>query len=158
MIGIAQLPAVGGLFLGSDASGLLSDTSSFPVSQDQRKSARGRARYQIWPRLWLAASAEYGSGLPVEINGDSDIDDLVAQYGQQIVSRVNFSAGRVRPNFSFDLAAGADLWKHEKSVLRFEAEGENLTGNLNVINFAGLFSGTAVAPPRSANMRLQFEF
>ena len=158
MIGIAQLPAVGGLFLGSDASGILSDTSSFPVSQDQRNTARGRARYQIWPRLWLAASAEYGSGLPVEINGDSDIDDLIAQYGQQIVSRVNFSAGRVRPNFSFDLAAGADLWKHEKSVLRFEAEGENLTGKLNVINFAGLFSGTAVAPPRSANMRLQFEF
>lgn len=29
---------------------------------------------------------------------------------------------------------------------------------LNVINFAGLFSGTAVGTPHSANIQLQFEF
>jgi outer membrane receptor for Fe3+-dicitrate len=71
---------------------------------------------------------------------------------------VNFSAGRVRPNFSLDLSAGMDVWKHEKSVLRLEGEIENLTDRLNVINFAGLFSGTAIAPPRSGSVRLQYQF
>ncbi len=158
MIATAQLPVAGGLFLGADAQGVLGVNTSFPISQDQRNTARGRLRYQLHPRLWVAASAEYGSGLPVEINGDVNLDDLESQYGPQIVSRVNFSAGRVRPNFSLDVSAGADLWKHDQSVLRVQAEVENLTNRLNVINFAGLFSGTAIAPPRSANLRLTFEF
>jgi hypothetical protein len=34
----------------------------------------------------------------------------------------------------------------------------NLTDRLNVINFAGLFSGTALAPPRSFGVRVQFDF
>ncbi len=158
MAGIAHLPVVGGLFLGDDAEGVLGVTSSFPISQDERNYARGRARYQITPRVWAAVSAEYGSGLPVDIGGDIDIPVLTAEYGTQIIDRVNFSAGRVRPNFSLDIAAGADLWKREHSVLRVQGQISNLTNKLNLINFAGLFSGTAVAPPRSANAGLQFEF
>ena len=158
MKGVAQLPVSGGFLLGNDAVGAVGATGSFPVTQDQRNTARARARYQVFPRLWTALNAEYGSGLPVEINGNADINDFIAQYGPQIVSRVNFSAGRVRPNFSLDFSAGADLWKHEKSVLRVQAEIENLTNHLNVIDFAGLFSGTAVGIPRSGNVRLQFEF
>ena len=34
----------------------------------------------------------------------------------------------------------------------------NLTNRLNVINFAGLFSGTAFAPPRTFGVRAQVEF
>jgi hypothetical protein len=68
------------------------------------------------------------------------------------------SKGRVRPNFSLDLKAGMEIWRHEKSALRLEGEIENLTNRLNVINFAGLFSGTAIAAPRSGNVRLRFEF
>jgi len=158
MKGVAQLPVVGGLFLGSDAEGVLGVTDSFPISQDQRNTARARFRYQIRPRLWAAVSAEYGSGLPVEVSDDTDISDLEIQYGPQIVGQVNFSAGRVRPNFSLDLSAGVDLWKHEKSAFRLQGEIENLTGKVNVLDFAGLFSGTAVAPPRSGTVRLQFEF
>jgi hypothetical protein len=158
MIGIAQLPVVGGLFLGYEAQGVLGVSNTFPISQDQRNTARAQVRYQVLPRLWVAAAAEYGSGLPVEINGNSGIDALTAQYGQQIVNRVNFSAGRVRPNFSLDASLGVDLWKREKKELHLEAEMENLTNRLNVINFAGLFSGTAIAPPRSGSVRLQFQF
>lgn len=158
LMGVAHLPVAGGLFLGADAAGVLGGNSGFPITQDQRNTARARMRYQVKPRFWVAASAEYGSGLPVEINGDSDIGDLAAQYGPQIINRVNFSAARVRPNFSLDFSAGIDLWKHEKSVLRLQGEIENVTDQLNVIDFAGLFSGTAIAPPRSGNVRLQFEF
>ncbi|MBV8569917.1 MAG: TonB-dependent receptor [Acidobacteriaceae bacterium] len=158
LVGTAWLPVTGGFFLGEDTQGVLGVTSSFPISQDERNYARARVRYQITPRIWAALSAQYGSGLPVEINGNADIPTLTAQYGPQIVSRVNFSAGRVRPNFSLDVAAGADLWKRERSALRIQGEITNLTGNLNLINFAGLFSGTAVGIPRSANVQLQFEF
>jgi outer membrane receptor for Fe3+-dicitrate len=50
------------------------------------------------------------------------------------------------------------VWKKEKQSLRLQADVQNLTDRLNVINFAGLFSGTAIAPPRSAAMRVQAEF
>jgi outer membrane receptor for Fe3+-dicitrate len=115
-------------------------------------------RYQIHPRFWVAAVATYGSGLPVDINGNIDIAALESQYGQQIIDRVNFSAGRVRPNFSLDASAGAELWRREKRTLRLQISAENLTNRLNVINFAGLFSGTAIAPPRSGSVRLQYAF
>ena len=35
--------------------------------------------------------------------------DAIAQYGQQIVDRLNLDRGRVRPNFSLDASAGVDL-------------------------------------------------
>ncbi len=158
MIGIAQLPVVGGLFLGGDTEGVLGVTSSFPISQDQRNTARARARYQLTPRVWIASDAQYGSGLPVEIDSDADIADLTQQYGTKIVNRVNFNAGRVRPNFSLNLNAGAQLWKRESMEVKIEGEIDNLTNQVNVIDFAGLFSGTAVGEPRSGAVRLTFSF
>ena len=96
--------------------------------------------------------------LPVDIEGNPDIPALVSQYGPRMIGRVNFSTGRVRPNFSLDASLGADLWKQDKRSLRLQVAAENLSNRLNVINFAGLFSGTAVALPRSGNVRLQYEF
>ncbi len=159
MTGIAQLPVTGGLFLGDNAQGVLGVRSTFPVSQDQRNTARARIRYQVHPRVWIAVMSEYGSGLPSDIEVDeSGISRLVAEYGQAIVDQVNFNRGRVHPNFSLDANAGFELWKREKQSIRLEIEGENLTNRLNLINFEGLFSGTAVAPPRSGNVRVQYEF
>jgi hypothetical protein len=158
--GIGQGPITGGLFLGDEAQGI-SDTSKFPVSQDQRNTVRARVRLQATERLWFAASAEYGSGLPVDLNGPVDpsqIAFLLQQYGPAILDEVNFNAGRVRPNFSFDVAAGATLFHKEGKDVTFEIEGHNLTDRLNVINFASLFSGTAIAPPASVSARLRIGF
>lgn len=158
MLGVAQLPVTGGLFLGSDVSDVLEPASSFPITQDQRNTARARTRYQVSKRIWAAAEGEYGSGLPVEVNLPVDMPSLISQYGAAIISGVNFNAGRVRPNFSFNLSAGAALWKRETASLTAEIEMENVTNRLNVIDFAGLFSGTAIGLPRSASGRLQFQF
>lgn len=155
MIGTAQLPAVGGLFLGDLSA--VGGTGSFPVTQDQRNTARAYLRYQIHPRVWIATTAQYGSGLPSEADG-TGIPGLIQQYGPQIVNQVNFSAGRVRPNFSFDASLGVDVWKRDTRTLTFQISGQNLTDRLNLINFAGLFSGTAIAPPRSVDARLRYEF
>ena len=56
------------------------------------------------------------------------------------------------------LAAGVILAKANTRTLRLHIDVRNLTDRLNVISFAGLFSGTALAAPRSVAVRLQAEF
>ena len=53
---------------------------------------------------------------------------------------------------------GATIWKKEKQNVRVQVDVRNLADRLNVINFAGLFSGTAIAAPGSAMATLQGEF
>ena len=155
--GVGQGPITGGLFLGDKAANA-PDKSKFPISQDQRNTVRARVRFQAVPRLWFAASAGYGSGLPVNLDQPIDYNDALAQYGAAILNRVNFAAGRVRPNFSLDAAAGATLFHKEAKDISMQLEANNLTNRVNVLNFASLFSGTAVGPPRSVSARLKLAF
>jgi outer membrane cobalamin receptor len=156
LIGRGTLPVTGGLFLGDEASGLLKSGASFPITQDQRNTVRARFRYEITKRVWTALGGSYGSGLPVEFEGT--YQDALAQYGPRIVSRVNFDRGRVRPSFSLDASAGIILRAKERHMVRLQADVQNMTGRLNVLDFSGLFSGTALAAPRSAALRLQAEW
>ena len=157
MVGHAYLPVTGGLFLGTDAGDALSAIRGrFAITQDQRNTFRTRLSYDISSRLWTAFSTSYGSGLPVEFEGSPS--DALAQYGPQIVDRVDLARGRVRPNFSLDLSASAEVWKHEKKTLRLQADIENLTNQVNLINFTGLFSGNTLEPPRSYYGRLVMSF
>src|SRR5665213_1296858 len=151
--GIAEFPIAGGLFLDDGSAALLTATDRFPISQDQRNTARAMIRYQIAPRLWTSWSAAYNSGLPSEATQPYNF--LVAQYGAAIVSRVNFDRGRVNPNFSLDAAVGIDIWKRERRSVTVQGDVLNLTNRLNVIDFAGFLSGTALAPPRSFGMKLR---
>lgn len=158
-IGIGVFPIAGGLFLGDGAAQLLSSHDRFPVTQDQRNTARAMLRYQLASRVWTAWSASYNSGLPVEnIDAGQTLPFMISQYGSAIVARVNFSRGRVNPAFSLDASAGVDLWKKDTRSISIQADALNLTDRLNVINFAGLLSGTALAPPRSFGLRLRTEF
>jgi hypothetical protein len=155
--GIGQGPITGGLFLGSHATNQLADTSKFAVSQDQRNTARVRVRFQAPHRVWFAVGSEYGSGLPAD-TGDTNPSILLAQYGTAILDRVNLERGRVRPNLSLDAAAGAELYRKEQRSATFQIEAVNLNNRVNLINFASLFSGTAVAAPRSISGHLQLTF
>jgi hypothetical protein len=157
MVGTAYFPVTGGLFLGQDATNALTQLGGrFWVSQDQRNTVRARFRYQFRPRLWGAIGGDYGSGLPVDFSGT--YEQALAEYGQQVVDRVNFERDRVKPNFSLNASVGADLWKRDNVAMRVQIDATNLTGRLNLINFAGLFSGNAVAPPRSFAIRLKADF
>lgn len=157
IVGSAYLPVTGGLFLGSDATNALNQTNGrFWDSQDQRHTLHGRLRYQATNRAWAAVSGAYGTGLPVTFDGT--ITDAVAQYGQAIVDRVDFVHDRVKPSLSVDVSAGVDLWQHDQVSTRFQADVQNLNNRLNLINFVGLFSGNAIAPPRSYALRLQTTF
>jgi hypothetical protein len=152
-VGQAWFPVVGGLFLGDDAAAAASQlTGHFPDSQDQRNTIRGRIRYQVRPRFWIAGGIQYDTGLPFEFDGDPA--DALAQYGQQVLDRINFARGRIDPAFQFNASAGGEVYHSERMTTRFQIDGQNLSNVLNVIDFGGLFSGNAIGPPRSYSMRL----
>ncbi|HET6840233.1 MAG TPA: TonB-dependent receptor [Candidatus Angelobacter sp.] len=154
-VGVEELPITGGLFLDPDAANLLASTDHFTPSQDQRNTVHGRVRFQPWSRLWFGTGTSYGSGLPVEL---TDLPSAADQIDSRILDRVNFSRGRVRPRFALDFSVGTTLWKQEARSLRIQADVTNVTNRLNVINFAGLFSGTALAPPRAFAIRSEINF
>ncbi len=157
MVGNVWFPVTGGLFLGDDAdAAILQQTGHFPDSQDQRNTVRSRFKYQLMSRAWLAAGAEYGSGLPFEFTGDED--DALAQYGPAVISRINFDRGRIRPLLAVDASLGVDVYTSDKMQMRFQADGANLNNRLNVIDFGGLFSGNAIGPGRSFGLRLNTSF
>ncbi len=155
--GSVYLPATGGLFLGDeDITSNTLGSGRFWDSQDQRNSVRTRYRYQASRRIWVAMGANYDSGLPVEFEGTPE--DAIAQYGQAVVARVDLDHGRVRPQFSLDASVGADLYRNDRVSVRVQADVENITNRLNVIDFAGLFSGNAIGPSRRGFVRLRTDF
>jgi hypothetical protein len=155
--GTAQGPITGGLFIGSEALNGLKDTSKFDVSQDQRNTAGMKIRYQVTKRVWTAGAAQYGSGLPADTGGET-LRLLLEQYGPEVLRRVNVARGRVRPSFSMDVGAGAELYRRDQTNAEIQVQAANLLNRVNVINFASVFSGTAVAPPRSISARLRLTF
>ena len=153
-VGNAFFPVTGGLFLGD--LGMIPATGHFPDSQDQRNTVRGRLRYQVVPRVWIAGGIQYDSGLPFDFQGDPA--EALAEYGQQVVNRINFDRGRIYPAFQVNASAGVDLHTSERWKLQLQADGQNLTNVLDVIDFGGLFSGNAIGPPRSWSLRLMAKF
>jgi hypothetical protein len=154
-VGQAWYPVTGGLFLGGDAQGLPT-SGHFPDSQDQRNTVRGRLRYQVKPRFWIAGGIQFDSGLPFEFDGDPS--QALMEYGQQVFDRINFARGRIYPSFQVNASAGADLYKSDRMNMRFQIDGQNLTNILDVVDFGGLFSGNAIGPSRSVAMRLTTVF
>ncbi|MEZ5367062.1 MAG: TonB-dependent receptor [Bryobacterales bacterium] len=163
MHGLASSPVTGGLFIeGGEAEELRDLSSTFPITQDQRNTAAAMVRYEWHPRLATSLRARYGSGLPVELEDDDD--DPTDEEGEDaaipdaILRRVNFARGRVRPNFSLDFSLATAIWSRDQRSLRLQLDAVNLTNRLNVINFSGLFSGTALAPTRMVSLTLRTRF
>ena len=94
----------------------------------------------------------------MDLNGPVDYNSPFDAIWGRDFGQVNFAAGRVRPNFSLDAAAGATLFHKEEKEISLQLEANNLTNRVNVMNFASLFSGTAVGPPRSVSARLKLGF
>ena len=155
-VGQAWAPVTGGLFLGDAATAAEALTGHFPDSQDQRNTVRGRLRYQVKPRLWIAGGIQYDTGLPFEFDGNPS--EVLAEYGQPMLNRINFARGRIDPSFQVNASAGADVYKSDHAQIRLQIDGQNLTNVLNVIDFGGLFSGNAIGPSRSVALRLTTSF
>jgi hypothetical protein len=194
MLGRATSPVTGGLFLdGGEAEELRDTVERFAISQDQRNTVAAQIRFEPHRRVWFAAGARYGSGLPVELEDDDDDDedfmeeppgqegsddeeegadhdaddddddeddddDDLQPIPQAILDKMNFERGRVRPNFSLDFSAGLRVWERDTRSMTLQFDLRNATGRLNVINFSGLFSGTALAPGRQATVQMKLRF
>ena len=157
IVGNAWFPVTGGLFFGSDASQAASQlTGHAPDSQDQRNTVRGRIRYRIQPRFWVAGGFQFDSGLPFDFDGDPST--VLAQYGQQVMNRINFARGRIYPALQANASAGAEIYRSDRVKIHLDADGQNLNNVLNVIDFGGLFSGNAIGPSRSFSLRLATDF
>ena len=154
-VGNVWFPVTGGLFLGGDAQGLPA-TGHFPDSQDQRNTLRGRLRYQVKPRFWIAGGIQYDTGLPFEFDGDPS--EVLAEYGQQVLDRLNFARGRIDPSFQLNASAGAEVYKSDRINMQVQIDGQNLTNILDVLDFGGLFSSNAIGPSRSVALRLTTRF
>ena len=153
-VGNAFFPVTGGLFLGD--AGMIPTTGNFPDSQDQRNTVRGRVRYQVMSRFWVAGGIQYDTGLPFDFQGTQA--QALAEYGQQVVNRINFDRGRIYPSFQVTASAGADVYKSDRVNMSLQVDGENLTNVLDVVDFGGLFSGNAIGPARSVSARLKVGF
>lgn len=171
MLGLTSSPVTGGLFVeGGEAEELRDVVEEFPISQDQRNTVAAMVRFQLHPRVWASAGLRYGSGLPVELEDDDDDEEEEEEdedseeeeqsqpISQEILDKVDFERGRVRPNLSIDLSIGAQVWAKDTREATLQFDIRNVTDRLNVINFSGLFSGTALAPGRQGTMQLRLRF
>ena len=156
IVGSVAFPVTGGLFLGQEVPATLNGVGRFWNSQDQRNTVRARLRYDLTQRVWAAVGGEFGSGLPVAFDGT--LQQALEQYGPEVVNRVNLPHGRVRQSLAISASIGAEVWKSDRLTLRLQADGNDLNGRLNVIDFAGLFSGNAIAEERSYALRLSANF
>jgi len=176
MHGVADSPVTGGLFVeGGEAEELRDVRERFAVTQDQRNTASARLRWEPHPRLFFGVRARYGSGLPFEAEDDDDDDDEDGPddfafdddddeeaegdpISPDILNRINFARGRVRQSFQLDFSVGGVVWKRDHQELRLQFDMVNVGDRLNVVNFSGAFSGTALAPPRMAALKLHLLF
>ncbi len=165
IVGNCWLPVVGGLLLGSESGAAVGPdgklintqlTGHLPDSQDQRNTVRVRFRYQIAPRLWVAAGSDFNSGLPFEPDESPQL--YATEYGQQVINRLDFKLSRIDPYLTENASVGFDLYQHEKRSVRLQADVQNLSNTLEVIDFGGLFSGNAIGPSRSVMVRLTTNF
>ena len=168
MLGRASSPVTGGLFIeGGEAEELRDVAEEFSITQDQRNTVAAQLRFQPHRHTWFSLGARYGSGLPYEAEdddddeeeeGDDDDDEEVTPIPQEILDKIDFARGRVRPNFSLNLSAGIRLWEQDPRSLTLQLDVRNVTDRLNVINFSGLVSGTALAPGRQATVQMRLRF
>jgi hypothetical protein len=156
MVGRAGSPVTGGLFVeGSEADELRNVIEHFAISQDQRNTVAAMARVQVHPRVWVMGGLRFGSGLPVELE-EEDLGDQ--EIPEAIHDQVNFEQGRIRPNFSLNLSTGIRLWEEDGRWVSTQVDLRNATDRLNVINFSGLFSGTALAAGRQVTLQVKVGF
>ena len=168
MIGHATSPVTGGLFIeGGEAEELRGVVERFPISQDQRNTVAAMLRFQPYERVWFTSGVRYGSGLPVELEDDDDEEEeeegeeeeeAEQPISQAILDKVNFGRGRVLPNFSLDFSLGLRVWEQENRSVTLQFDLRNATDRLNVINFTGAFSGTALAPGRQFTFQARTRF
>jgi hypothetical protein len=117
---------------------------------------RDRVRYQAAQRLWFAVGSDLNSGLPFQ--PDLTPQQYATEYGQVVINHLNFNRDRIRPYLTENASLGVQLYQREKTSIRLQGDAENVSNELELIDFGGLFSGNAIGPSRSFMLRLATTF
>ena len=117
---------------------------------------RDRMRYQAAPRLWIALGSDYNSGLPFQ--PDLTPQQYATEYGQVVINHLNFNRDRISPYFTQNASVGGRSFSAGKALDSFQADAQNLSNTLEVIDFGGLFSGNAIGPSRCFSLRMATDF
>ncbi len=159
MRGNGHFPVTGGLFLGDEAAQAVSATSGvFPVSQDQRKILCG-------PVTGTRSLRAYGP------RSEAPTTAACRWISTELTPRQPPSMAKIFWIASISPITARATWIHAESVgrsnspqagkvgsLRFQADVINVTNQLNVINFAGLFSGTGAGGAAKRGRTFTFRF
>ncbi len=93
----------------------------------------------------------------MDMDQDMDDDDL-QPIPQTILDRINFQRERIRANVSLDLSLGIRAWERQDRSVTVQFDLRNATDHLNVINFSGAFSGTALGTGRMFTVQTRVRF
>ncbi len=85
-------------------------------------------------------------------------DDEAGSISPAILERVNFERGRLRSVLSLDFSVGLRLWEEQERSVSVQFDVRNVTDHLNVINFNGVFSGTALGTGRQFTVQTKVRF
>ena len=148
-------PLNGGLFLDDDFIDIGPGTR-FTPDHDQRNVASFALTYASRHHgMWTSFNGRYESGVPMELPGDLDDDQLHALPGANLV---NFDTTRVKPWYVLGLSAGADLVQKERFTLGAQLDVQNLADHDFAFNWGNPFSGTHFGYPRLIAGSLKFTF
>jgi hypothetical protein len=147
-------PINGGLFLEHDVIDIGPGTR-FTPDHDQRHVGTVGVSYDDELRgLWVAATAQYASGTPLEVE-EGDLEELRDRPGAALV---DFERGRVKPRLVVNLQGGRWLSRGPRVEASARLSVLNLFDRNYAFNFGNPFSGTHFGAGRTVSVSLRLTF
>ncbi len=147
-------PINGGLFL-TDEFIEIGPGTRFVPDHDQRNVGSFAVTYNQRRKGWfVTVGGRHESGVPLEVE-DERLADLMNMPGADLV---NFERERVRPWTVFDLQAGINFLRRERTSMRLELNVRNIFDRRFAYNFGSPFEGTHFGHPRLVGGRLTVNF
>jgi outer membrane receptor protein involved in Fe transport len=145
-------PLVGGLFL--EPEGEFADAGKqFPADSDERNEVQFGMTYTHKSGLWGTFNTRYDSGIPSEFE-DADF----ATFDPKIQRQLDPLRHRIKPRTIVNVAGGVELFRESSHPASLQVGVNNLFDRFYLYNFRSIFSGTHIARPREAVVRLTFRW
>ncbi|MDX2270045.1 MAG: TonB-dependent receptor [Bryobacter sp.] len=154
---ISTPPFTGGIYLGNEAIEALS-AGPFFIDHDQRFATHALVSYTNRRGFYTNLSSRYDSGLvinpsdPAVVAADPDFADLLP------LVRLNQDPARAKGRLINDVVLGYQKALESRGRYDLSLQFTNLFNAQAVYNFQSIFVGTRVVQPRSAGLRLRYEF
>jgi hypothetical protein len=154
---VSTPPFTGGIYLGNEAITALT-AGPFFIDHDQRFSSHSLLTYTNRRGLYTNLSTRYDSGLvinpsdPQEVAADPDFADLLP------LVRLNETPARAKGRLVNDWVLGWHSSHEGRGRYDVSLQMTNLFNTSAVYNFQSIFVGTRVLQPRSAGLRLRYQF